>query len=199
MNNLVTQIMTMFDRFKPDPTPEDHINRIEKTLESALSRRQSVREELKNKRRKARLERRRAEEQLDTATGERLTELRQHIDSQDQIIQEYQDRVETLTNQITAIRKRFPKLRVLRTDIELMKDLREDTSWQDDVENVMRKLQTEDPVSGSADSELNTLLGTVDYMIDDTDNTTPTDVKTPTLNDEIDESETYEDEQHSSQ
>lgn len=186
--------MTVFDRFTSDPTPEDHIDRIEETLNGALSRRQGVREELKHKRRKARLERSRAEQQLEGATGERLTELRQHIDSQDEIIQEYQDRIETLTDQITAIRKRFPKLRVLRTDLELMKDLREDTSWQDEVDKVMRKLQTEDPVNGSADSELNTLLGTVDHMVNDTADTTPTAVNLPDLGVDEAENEAHENE-----
>lgn len=197
MKNPVNSVLRMLDFqwFNSEPTPEEQINRIEETLTQALSRRQSARQELKQERRKARLERSRAEDRLDDddLTGEDLTELRHHIRGQEEIIQEHQSRIETLTTQITAIRKRFPKLRILRTDIELMKELRADTSWQEDVDQLMQTLQTEDPVNGSANSELNSLLDTVDHISDTAQ--TPTSAS-PSFTAEFDETEDNHDHDH---
>jgi DNA repair exonuclease SbcCD ATPase subunit len=158
--------ITMRNMFTNDnsPTPQDRIEQIEETLNNARDSRQDIRQELKRKKRSAVRERDRAEEQLDTASGSRATELRTHINSKEQIIDEYQDRIEALTSQITAIQKRFPRLEVIKTDIELLSDLQDDISWQETVDELLDELRTEDPVSASAGSELNSLLAEIDEL-----------------------------------
>ena len=145
-------------------TPLNRIEEIEATLCKARDRRQSKRSELKRKKRREVRERKRAEGQLNTVSGSRATELQTHIKSKQQIIKEYDDRIEGLTEQITAIQTRFPRLEVIKTDIELLSDLQDDISWQETVDNLLDHLRTEDPVEASAGSELNSLLSEIDEM-----------------------------------
>lgn len=149
-----------------ETTPKDRIDSIEATLNSALSLRKSIREDLKKKKRRAVRERNRSEQLLDGASGHQATELQTMIESKEQIISEYRDRIEGLTQQITAIQKRFPRLDVIKTDIELLSDLQEEESWQETVDGLIDALQTEDPVKGTAGSELNALLGEIDQMLE---------------------------------
>jgi len=166
---MLQKLTTMFNNITtsdPEPTPMDRIESIESTLTSALSLRKSIREDLKKKKRRAVRDRNRAEQMLDNASGNQATELQTVIDSKEQIISEYRDRIDGLTQQITAIQKRSPRLDVIKTDIKLLTDLEEEDSWQETVDELIDDLQTEDPVNGTAGSELNALLGEIDQMLE---------------------------------
>jgi chromosome segregation ATPase len=179
-----------------EPSPHDRIAEIETTLKSAVSRRKDVRRDLKSKKRDAVRDRNRAESQLDNASGSRAEELQAFIEGREAMIQEYQDRIKALTSQITAIQKRFPRLEILKTDIELLADLHEDDSWQEHVDALIDEIRTEDPVSGTADSELNALLDEIDQMLDQDTSTAqvaPVDVDNFGVTDDHEEDDHEED------
>jgi prefoldin subunit 5 len=142
----------------------DAIDSLETTLTDMLSLRRSIHEDLQAKHRRAVRYRTRAEGMLDGASGGRAAELQTVIESKEQLIIGYRDRIEGLTQQIRAIEKRIDHLDTL-SDTVITPDPSV-SSWQEAIDELRDCLQTEPSVNETADSQLNALLGEIDQLLE---------------------------------
>lgn len=146
------------------PDPDKIIDRLESTLNDALERRQDIRRELRQELRKYRIARKQAEAEMGTSADEDIELTGHRVEGYEEVIDELRNRIKALNQQIVAIEKRIPTLQVLRTDVELMRRLQGEETVQDDVQELMKELNGESPREASADTQLQSLLQSIDSM-----------------------------------
>lgn len=146
------------------PDPDEIIDRLESTLNDALERRQDIRRELRQELRKYRIARKQAEAEMGTSADEDIELTGHRVEGYEEVIDELRNRIKALNQQIVAIEKRMPTLQVLRTDVELMRRLQGEETVQDDVQELMKELNGESPREASADTQLQSLLQSIDSM-----------------------------------
>jgi chromosome segregation ATPase len=167
----------MFDTIDPfgnngEQSAIETIDELEETLKSALERRIEVRRDLKQKLREAKIQRSRAERRMSNSSSD-IELAAGAVDAKDEVIEAYRSRIKSLNEQITAIRKRMPTLEVLRTDVELLRELETDSDWRSQIDALLDELNADDPMSGStADAQLETLLTSIDDMVADASSAT---------------------------